>query len=185
MQNAVPDRIFVKRLRIGLIGAFSVVWLWLWLLAFPLIFSYLRRPLSRVVETFVLYSGYFPLEDSAGHCLDTTFIAWDFASSFSSSSSFYNRWISTCLHLTPQSVYWAASPQWIDRQSLENSHPIMRVRIITTIFTALSALFVVFRLFTRVKLVKKWGYDDLLIVASWLCSATFYAFIVVGEFENH
>ncbi|CAI7660172.1 hypothetical protein N7533_001066 [Penicillium manginii] len=58
----------------------------------------------------------------------------------------------------------------------------MRVRVVTSVFTALSALFVVFRLFTRVKLVKKWGYDDLLIIAAWVCSATFYAFIVV---ERH
>jgi hypothetical protein len=61
----------------------------------------------------------------------------------------------------------------------------MRVRVITTIFTVLSALFVAFRLFTRVKLVKKWGYDDLLIIAAWVCSATFYAFIIVGEFKNY
>ncbi|CAI7677917.1 unnamed protein product [Penicillium pancosmium] len=58
----------------------------------------------------------------------------------------------------------------------------MRVRVITTIFTVLSALFVAFRLFTRVKLVKKWGYDDLLIIAAWICSAIFYAFIIV---ERH
>ncbi|KAJ5965480.1 hypothetical protein N7481_012194 [Penicillium waksmanii] len=58
----------------------------------------------------------------------------------------------------------------------------MRVRAISTIFTVLSALFVAFRLFTRVKLVKKWGYDDLLIIAAWVCSATFFAFIIV---ERH
>lgn len=56
----------------------------------------------------------------------------------------------------------------------------MRVRVITTIFTVLSALFVAVRLFTRVKLVKKWGYDDLLIIFAWFCSAVFFAFIVVG-----
>lgn len=58
----------------------------------------------------------------------------------------------------------------------------MRVRLITTIFTVLSALFVAIRLFTRVKLVKKWGYNDLLIIFAWICSAVFFAFIFVGEF---
>lgn len=57
----------------------------------------------------------------------------------------------------------------------------MRVRLITTIFTVLSALFVAIRLFTRVKLVKKWGYNDLLIIFAWICSAVFFAFIFVEK----
>ncbi|KAJ5111305.1 hypothetical protein N7532_001840 [Penicillium argentinense] len=58
----------------------------------------------------------------------------------------------------------------------------MRVLIITTIFTVLAALFVAIRLFTRVKLVKNPGYDDLLILGALLSSITFYAFILV---ERH
>lgn len=60
----------------------------------------------------------------------------------------------------------------------------MRVLIITTIFTVLAILFVAIRLFTRVKLVKKPGYDDLLIVAALLSSITFYAFVLVGMFDG-
>lgn len=55
----------------------------------------------------------------------------------------------------------------------------MRVLVITTIFTILAGLFVAIRLFTRIKLVKKWGYDDLLIVAAFLCSVIFYAFTLL------
>ncbi|OQE29869.1 hypothetical protein PENSTE_c002G07906 [Penicillium steckii] len=59
----------------------------------------------------------------------------------------------------------------------------MRVLVITTIFTILAGLFVATRLFTRLHLVKRWGYDDLIIVAAFLCSALFYTFTLVER--NH
>lgn len=40
----------------------------------------------------------------------------------------------------------------------------MKVLVITTVFTCLAAFFVAIRLWTRLRLVKKPGLDDLLIV---------------------
>jgi hypothetical protein len=58
----------------------------------------------------------------------------------------------------------------------------MRVLAITTTFTVLASVFVAIRLWTRFRIVKSPGYDDLLIVFALLCSNTFYAFILV---ERH
>ncbi|CEJ57260.1 hypothetical protein PMG11_05960 [Penicillium brasilianum] len=58
----------------------------------------------------------------------------------------------------------------------------MRVLEITTAFTVLAAVFVAVRLWTRCRLVKSPGYDDLLIVFALICSILFYAFILV---ERH
>ncbi|KAJ5623281.1 hypothetical protein N7490_011886 [Penicillium lividum] len=56
----------------------------------------------------------------------------------------------------------------------------MRIFIISTIFTILSTLFVLIRLWTRFKLVRSPGKDDIFIVAALLSSYAFYAFLL-GE----
>ncbi|KAJ5652021.1 hypothetical protein N7507_009447 [Penicillium longicatenatum] len=58
----------------------------------------------------------------------------------------------------------------------------MRVFVISTIFTILAALVVSIRLWTRFKLVRSPGLDDLFIFAALLCSFAFYGFILV---ERH
>ncbi|KAJ5909697.1 hypothetical protein N7504_004340 [Penicillium tannophilum] len=58
----------------------------------------------------------------------------------------------------------------------------MRVFAITTIFTILAALFVSIRLWTRFKLVRSPGLDDLFIFAALLCSFAFYGFMLA---ERH
>ncbi|KAJ5639356.1 uncharacterized protein N7484_007218 [Penicillium longicatenatum] len=58
----------------------------------------------------------------------------------------------------------------------------MRVFVISTIFTILAALVVSIRLWTRFKLVRSPGLDDLFIFAALLCSLAFYGFILV---ERH
>ncbi|KAJ5153320.1 uncharacterized protein N7482_009798 [Penicillium canariense] len=55
----------------------------------------------------------------------------------------------------------------------------MRVLLITTLFTVLASLFVAARLWTRFRIVKSPGYDDLLVLFALLSSITFYAFILV------
>jgi hypothetical protein len=55
----------------------------------------------------------------------------------------------------------------------------MQVLAITTIFTVLAGLFVAIRLWTRFRIVKSPGYDDLLITFALMCSITFYAFVLV------
>ncbi|GLI76887.1 hypothetical protein PoHVEF18_005165 [Penicillium ochrochloron] len=58
----------------------------------------------------------------------------------------------------------------------------MRVLAITTTFTILASVTVAIRLWTRFRIVKSPGYDDLLIVSALICSISFYAFILV---ERH
>ncbi|KAJ5549218.1 hypothetical protein N7513_006452 [Penicillium frequentans] len=58
----------------------------------------------------------------------------------------------------------------------------MRVLAITTSFTILSTLFVSIRLWTRFKLVRSPGLDDLFIFAALLCSFAFYGFMLA---ERH
>ncbi|KAJ5459772.1 uncharacterized protein N7458_001324 [Penicillium daleae] len=58
----------------------------------------------------------------------------------------------------------------------------MRVLPITTIFTILATLFVTVRLWTRFRIVKSPGYDDLLIFFALICSIALYAFILL---ERH
>jgi hypothetical protein len=58
----------------------------------------------------------------------------------------------------------------------------MRVLAITTTFTVLASVFVAIRLWTRFRIVKSPGYDDLLIIFALICSITFYSFILV---ERH
>ncbi|KAJ5917760.1 hypothetical protein N7454_010135 [Penicillium verhagenii] len=58
----------------------------------------------------------------------------------------------------------------------------MRVLIITTLFTILSTLFVSVRLWTRIKLVRSPGKDDILIFAALISSLAFYGFLLA---ERH
>ncbi|KAJ5594149.1 uncharacterized protein N7459_000357 [Penicillium hispanicum] len=55
----------------------------------------------------------------------------------------------------------------------------MKVLAVTTTFTSLAAVFMAARLWTRFRLVKASGYDDLLVTAALICSIVFFAFILV------
>ncbi|KAJ5372549.1 hypothetical protein N7517_004555 [Penicillium concentricum] len=59
----------------------------------------------------------------------------------------------------------------------------MYVEIVTSIFTGLAALTVALRLYTRFRMVKAAGLDDLIISFALACDVTFYIFILLGKWS--